>query len=67
MNTLLRQDLLHRLRPDRRGTRVQLERAVNDRDLVAVLEMVPGGIESVEPEGAPRACEIGPDGNLHTE
>ena len=51
---------------DRRG-RIELERVVDDLDLVTVCEAGQRGVEPVESEPAPRADDVGPDLDLHQE
>ena len=50
---------------DRRG-RIELERVVDDLDLVTVGESGQRGVEPVESEAAPRADDVGPDLDLHS-
>jgi len=59
------QNLFHGLRALGGCPGVQLERPVDDSDLVGVLELFLGRVQSIDPEGAPRAGEIRPDVKLH--
>ena len=59
------QHLFHALGPVRRRVRIQFEGPMHHLDLLGVLEQGQGGVETVEPEGAPGTGEIRPDVNLH--